>query len=433
MKFLKEFVPWSAIASVALILGGCGSTVQPQYQVISFPTPSSQLIVGGTATLSAVATSNLTVTYASNTTAVCTVSGSTLTALSAGTCSVTATQSGNTTYVGALPVTITFTIDGLPQTITFDPVTAPFVGATAMLTASASSGLPVTFTASPANVCTVNGDTLTGVADGTCTVTANQAGNSSYAAAPSVAQTISITTSSQPQPVIFSSGFTNSMTTLGGGAILSYAGSDQDGWNCTNAPNVSQCGSGSGAGSAPSTSYAYAYYQTYAPITGGEYDGMSVFAPGVTVMSTTTNTSGVTLSGQTSLTFTLNTNAEWVTATGTPNVMVELTMGDLYTANGTCNLQMQTVFAATGGATATQYTIPLSNFVLTQNCGNSGNTAATALAQPISRIDFQGDGGSAAITINGITSNSNLTVATSGSSPAVYPTTVVLTSAITFQ
>ncbi len=434
MRFLKQLQSLSAIVSVALILSGCNSSsTKNSFQVISFPPPSSQVIVGGTVTLSATATSSLPVSYASNSTSVCTVSGSTLTALTSGTCSVTASQPGNATYLAALPITIQFTIDGLPQTIDFQTVTPPTVGNTTTLVATASSSLPVSFTASPAMVCTVSGDTLDAVATGTCTVTAMQAGDATYAAAPSVPQTFSISNSGQPQAVIFSSGFTNTMTTLLGGALIDYAGSNLDGWNCTNTPNVSQCGAGSGAGSSPATSYAYSYYQTYAPITVGEYEGMSVYAPGVTGMSTTANTSGVTLNGQTTISFTLNTNPEWVTATGTPNVMLELTMGDLYNSGGACNLQMQTVFAATGGATPTVYTIPLSNFNLTQNCGNAGNTAATALAQPISRLDFQGDGGTAAITINGVTSNSNLNVASAGSNPAVYPTTVALTGAITFQ
>jgi hypothetical protein len=265
-------------------------------------------------------------------------------------------------------------------------------------------------------------------------VTASQAGDSLFAAAPSVPQTVAVSNSNQPQPVTFSSGFNNSMGTLSGGAVDPYAGSDQDGWNCSNDGVHSQCGSGSGAGSSAATSYAYSYYQTFAPITGGEYVGFSIFAPGVTAWSPTADTSGVSLSGQTSISFTLNTNAEWVTADGTPNVMVELTTGDLYTVNGgNCHIQMQTVFAATGGATATPYTIPLANFNVVQNCGDSSVTAGTALAQPISVIDFQGDGGSAAITINGVASNSNLTTAVTGSSPKVYPTTVALTGPITFQ
>ncbi|MGC9197675.1 MAG: hypothetical protein ACP5E5_01920 [Acidobacteriaceae bacterium] len=375
-------------------------------------------------------------TYASTTTSVCTVSGSTLTAVSAGTCSVTASQAGNTSYLAATPVTVTFSIDGASQTITFATVTPPAVGSTTTLTATASSGLAVSFTASPSTVCTVSGDTLTAVSAGTCMVTASQPGDSAYAAATSVPQTITISapSQSQGQTAIFSSGFTSNMTTLLGGALVSYAGSNADGYNCTNAAGVSQCGSASNAGTSAATSYAYSYYQTYAPITGGEYVGMSIFAPGITSMSTTANTTGLTLNGQTSISFMFNTNAEWVTATGTPNVLLELTTGNLYTSNGKpCYLELQTVFAATGGATPTQYTIPLSDFVLAQNCGNSSLTAASALAQPISRIDFQGDGGASAITVNGVTSNSNLTTAKSGSSPLVYPTTVALEGPITFQ
>ncbi len=439
---LAGLLPTCVAALFAITVIGCSSGSRPQPQTISFSAPSSQVVVGGTAILSGTATSNLPVAYASTTPSVCTVSGSTVTALSTGMCSITASQSGSpwqvdwAGYNPASPVTVTFAIDGEPQTITFASVTAPSTGSSTTLNATASSGLPVSFTASPSTVCTVNGDTLTAVASGTCTVTASQPGNATFAAAASVAQTVSISSSSSGSigQVIFSSGFTNNMTTLDGGALVSYGGSDQDGYNCTNTAGVSQCGSGSGAGTSPATSSAYAYYQTYKPITGGEYDGISIFAPGVTTLSTTTNTSGLTLAGQTSISFTFNANQEWVTATGTPHVLVELTMGNLYNNSGTaCNLQMQTVFAATGGAAATQYTLPLSAFTLTQNCGSSTTSATSALAQPIARIDFQGDGGAAAITINGMTSNSNLTTETSGSSPAVYPTTVVLTGPIAFQ
>jgi hypothetical protein len=225
------------------------------------------------------------------------------------------------------------------------------------------------------------------------------------------------------------------MTTLVGGAVVSYAGSDQDGWSCSNDGVHSQCGSGSGAGTSGATSFAYSYYQTFAPITVGEYVGMSVYAPGVTAVSSTANTTGVTLSGQTSISFTFNTNPEWVTADGTAEVFVQLTTGKLYGSGSTaCHVLLQTVFPATGGATATQYTIPLSNFVVGQNCSDATITDVdTALAQPISVIDFQGDGGTAAIKVNGVASNSNLTTAVSGASPAVYPTTVALTGAITFQ
>ena len=58
---------------------------------------------------------------------------------------------------------------------------------------------------------------------------------------------------------------------------------------------------------------------------------------------------------------------------------------------------------------------------------------AQALAQqPISQIDFQGDGGSAAITAGATSTGANLSVPTTGTSP-VYPTTLVVDGAVTFQ
>jgi hypothetical protein len=58
------------------------------------------------------------------------------------------------------------------------------------LAAAASSGLPVTFTVSgPA---TIYGSLLTATGTGTVMVTASQAGNSTYAAAPTVTRTFTV-------------------------------------------------------------------------------------------------------------------------------------------------------------------------------------------------------------------------------------------------
>jgi Astacin (Peptidase family M12A)/FG-GAP-like repeat/Divergent InlB B-repeat domain len=62
--------------------------------------------------ITATASSGLTVSFASNTTAVCSVSGVTVTLLETGTCSITATQAGNSTYAAAAPITQTFTVTG---------------------------------------------------------------------------------------------------------------------------------------------------------------------------------------------------------------------------------------------------------------------------------------------------------------------------------
>ena len=246
----------------------------------------------------------------------------------------------------------------------------------------------------------------------------------------STVSNVTISCGATASPVVFSQGFTGSGTTIDGGAVNGYGGSNEDGYNCNG--TAQWCGGGSSAGTSAATSSEYFYYQTPTPAT-GEYVGLGVFAPNVKGYNGSGNTSGVTLSGQKTLTFTFNSNPEWATQ-GTPNIMVELTMGNYYTVAGgaACRIQLQDVIAATGGATATSYTVPLSDFIVAQNCGVSGMTVAQALTQPIASIDFQGDAGASAITagVGKLTTNANTTVVTSG---GVYPTTLALTGPITFQ
>src|SRR5206468_10897553 len=78
----------------------------------SFPTRrSSDLDVtlsAGPVTLTATATSALAVSYTSNSTSICTVSGSSVTLVIAGICSITANQAGNASFAAATAVTKTF-------------------------------------------------------------------------------------------------------------------------------------------------------------------------------------------------------------------------------------------------------------------------------------------------------------------------------------
>jgi hypothetical protein len=81
----------------------------------------------------------------------------------------------------------------LPQTINFPIIGDQTFGAADFaVSASASSGLPVTFTASPPSVCTVSGNTVHLVAAGSCTVFAGQAGNADWLAAPAVARSFQV-------------------------------------------------------------------------------------------------------------------------------------------------------------------------------------------------------------------------------------------------
>jgi hypothetical protein len=163
----------------------------PSAQTITFGTINTQQ-VGTPLTLNASASSGLQVSYASNTASVCTVSGTTATFITSGTCSITASQAGNSAYKAATPVTQTFTVNGEGQIITFNPIAAQTVGTSLTLSATASSGLPVSYSSATGSICSVSGTTASFAASGTCTITASQAGNSIYAAATSVTQSVAV-------------------------------------------------------------------------------------------------------------------------------------------------------------------------------------------------------------------------------------------------
>jgi hypothetical protein len=100
----------------------------------------------------------------------------------------------------------TFPVSGtaaIAQTIT---VTSPAAATTKVafgvapiaLAATATSGLPVVFTTTTPTVCTgLNTDTVTFINNGTCTIDANQAGNSEYAPAPQKVVTFTVTAATQ--------------------------------------------------------------------------------------------------------------------------------------------------------------------------------------------------------------------------------------------
>src|SRR5262249_31524980 len=113
-------------------------------------------------TVSATASSGLAVTFSSTTTTVCTVSGSTVTIVTGGTCSVKASQAGDVRYLAATAVTQSFTVAKASQTITFGALANQTYGvAPFTVSATASSGLAVTFTSTTTTVCTVSGSTVT--------------------------------------------------------------------------------------------------------------------------------------------------------------------------------------------------------------------------------------------------------------------------------
>jgi len=182
---LNATAPGYTTQSFLLNGTGTGSTQQTiAFGAIQAQTANSILA------LTATASSGLLVSFTSVTPAICAVSGTTASLLATGVCTIQANQGGSSVYAVAAPVTQSFTVNGLGQTITFGAIQAQTINTSVAiaLTATASSGLPVNYTSTTTSICTVSGSTATLLAAGTCTIQATQAGNAVYAAASVVTQ-----------------------------------------------------------------------------------------------------------------------------------------------------------------------------------------------------------------------------------------------------
>lgn len=103
--------------------------------------------------------------------------------------SVSGSAAGNYNLVQPQGLMGTITNPALnDQTITFSQPDAIAYGATATLTATATSGGQVTFTSSDETIATISGNTVTAVGIGTVTLTATQSGGNGYNPAPPVMQ-----------------------------------------------------------------------------------------------------------------------------------------------------------------------------------------------------------------------------------------------------
>jgi PKD repeat protein len=84
-------------------------------------------------------------------------------------------------------------VEKADQSISFEPLASKAFGdADFELSATSSSGLAVSYASSDLSVATIDGSTVTLVGVGTTSITASQAGNDNYNAAPDVSQTLTI-------------------------------------------------------------------------------------------------------------------------------------------------------------------------------------------------------------------------------------------------
>jgi hypothetical protein len=185
-------VPGAAANGVTAIAAGVfhSLALDKASQTITFEPLAGKTFDDPDFNVSAAASSGLPVSFAAS--GNCTLSGATVHLTGAGSCRVTASQAGDATYNPAPDVSQSFAIAKAGQSITFGPLANKRYGATDFrVSATASSGLPVSFAAS--GRCTIRAATVHLTGAGSCTVTASQPGDANYNAAPDVRRTFSIT------------------------------------------------------------------------------------------------------------------------------------------------------------------------------------------------------------------------------------------------
>ena len=134
----------------------------------------------------ATVSTGLPIVYTSSNPAVATIVNNRVRIVGLGITAITATQAGDATYA-TVRASVTLTVDQNTQTITF-----PAIGTKELTTAefdpsaTASSGLAVTYTSSDPSVAIIVANRIRLVGAGTTTITAIQLGNGNFAAATSV-------------------------------------------------------------------------------------------------------------------------------------------------------------------------------------------------------------------------------------------------------
>lgn len=222
----------TAAIVVSSIAGGSNNRLT---QTVGFTSSAPNAVVGGPSySPSASATSGLTVSMASSTPEICSLSDGVVRFLATGVCTIDASQSGNKRFLAATTTQQSFAVSGDPQMITFTSAAPanPVVGGTYAVSATGGgSNNAVTFTIAGTST---SGCTLSPSNDvvdftqpaGSCIIEANQSGNAVYAPAPEVEQ--SITVLGTPQAITFTSvapfyptvGGTYTVSATGGGSNI---------------------------------------------------------------------------------------------------------------------------------------------------------------------------------------------------------------------
>jgi hypothetical protein len=205
---------------VVRTLNSSGNPSVDSYEVnaLTAPAPDTLHVTLSTATLTLLpGTGNslaVNVSYGAGVTGAATFSAAGLPANVDIAFAPTTSSSGTTLVVyvqpgaapGSYPLTVKATVGSVvagaalnliipkQQTLDFPIIGPQTVGTALELTASASSGLPVSFSSTPDTVCKITGTAATFLSAGTCTIEAAQPGNAVYLAAPTISRSFKVST-----------------------------------------------------------------------------------------------------------------------------------------------------------------------------------------------------------------------------------------------
>jgi hypothetical protein len=197
---LANFGVWPGVTSKAYAAGSTEQTISAS------PLPSSAQ-VNQSFSMIATASSGLPVdiTVTGMPANVCNAtSASYFSVEAAGTCVITFEQAGDSTYAAAPTITVSISVEGAQQVITAAPALYVPIGATGQITATSSSGMALQYAVVSLGVpnCSVTSRGLvTGLAAGPCVVLLNARATSTFAAAPSVNQSVWVTALPAPPAV----------------------------------------------------------------------------------------------------------------------------------------------------------------------------------------------------------------------------------------
>jgi hypothetical protein len=188
----------SVQAASGSVTAGAGVTVTQAAQVITFTPPAT--VIYGVSPITLTATgggSNNAVSF-SVVSGPASLNGSTLTINGAGTVVVSADQAGNVNYTAAPEVTRSIVVTQAAQAINFTPpTTLPYGVSPITLTATgggSNNAVSFSVVSGPASL---SGSMLTINGVGTVVISADQAGNANYSAAPEVTQSIVVSQAAQ--------------------------------------------------------------------------------------------------------------------------------------------------------------------------------------------------------------------------------------------